>query len=219
MAVFSRRATIAKSLLVLPILVGAAFILAAPVTFLAFFGHVQIRQEAIEHWNTQNADRVHAMHDALGREIDAAGDLSLAHLQRQADIDTILAHNQRVLALYEGYRRQIEDEFQRAEDLTRGMDLTDSERAALLEQFQQRAFNPLRAEADLNLDAARRRTAMVVLIQQHKDKWTIQGGQVAFYDDDLMQRVRAMAAEYDALVTRINAMRATPADSAPPPPQ
>lgn len=216
MTVFLRRGSIIKSLVVLAIMIPAAFAVAAPLSFLAMFGHFARRDEQIEHWNQEAAQRVRALAQTLDQQVAEAGDISLGHLQRQSDVDVRLARSQRVLALCETYNLRLEQELDAARERVADMDLTEPERQALLQQSEQHVFAGLREAAALNVEAAQHRVNMASLLRDESGKWTIQDGRVAFYDEALMLRMQSMAREHDAIIARLNELRPSAPVADPP---
>src|SRR5262245_32179836 len=56
--VFLRRTSIAKTLLVLPVMIGVAFCVATPARLLAMMGRVAERTDSINAWATAGAERL-----------------------------------------------------------------------------------------------------------------------------------------------------------------
>jgi hypothetical protein len=219
MTVFLRRGSIAKALIVLAVMIPAAFAVATPISFIAMLGHSAQRDEDIDRWNRETAQRLQLLAQTLDRQVTENGDVSLDHLQRPSDVDEILERNRRILALYEAYKLQLEQDLTAARQRVTGLNLTDREQHALLEQSEQRAFANLREAAGLNLEAARHRLNMTTLLHDEPTKWTIQDGRVAFYDRALMQNMQSLAREHDAIIARLNELQPTPSASTPPRPR
>lgn len=216
--VFFRRASIVKCLAVLTIMIAASFTVATPISFMAMLGHVSMRQEQIETWNRETAQRVRLLYQATERQVLDAGDLSL-RFQSKTEVAPALERHQRALGYYETYQADLERELSRARQQVASLDLTETEKEGLLAEIEPRVFASLRADAADNVVAARLRVEMATLLQTEMQNWTIQDGRVAFYDEALMHRMRATGAEHDAIIERITARHATSNGSAQPPPQ
>ena len=205
--VFLKRASIAKTLLVLPIMFVVAFCVAAPVRLLAMTGRVAERTDDIDAWAAAGGDRLRQVSYDTDRQLSEVGDTTVASMRSAEDIDDLVARSQRAEAIYADHQRRVQDEFARARGEIAELRLTDEEAAALLAQFEERSFAPVTRFAEMNAEAARQRTAMMQLLQANRSKWVLHNGQVMFYDHALMTEMRARAEAHDLLAAEIDARR------------
>jgi hypothetical protein len=217
--VFLKRASIGKTLLVLPIMVVVAFCVAAPVRLLAMTGRVAERTDDINAWAAAGGDRLRQVTYDTDRQLMEIGDTTVASMRSAEDIDDLVARSQRAEAIYADHQRRVQAEFARARGEIAGLRLTDEEAASLLEHFEERSFAPVTRFAEMNAEAARQRTAMMQLLQANRSKWVLHNGQVIFYDHALMTEMQARAEAHDRLTADIEARRLafSQAGSAPQP--
>jgi hypothetical protein len=218
--VFRKRGSLGKSLGVLALMVVGAFLLALPARLFTLAARVNERTAEIGEWNRAAADRVHAITTDLNQHLSDLGDLSIAGLRAQNEVDGLLDRTRQDVAYRRAYLAQLDREFQAAREAASPLRLTEAERSALLEEFEHSAFAPLRARTALELSAAEKRLEMVAMLEDNKAGWRVDGGRLLFSDAALLQRLNVMGADYDRLVARINAMNQPAPDAgAPPSPQ
>jgi len=218
--VFRKRGSFLKSLGVLALMLAGAFLLALPARLITLAARVNDRTAEITEWNRAAADRVHAITTDLNQHISDLGDLSIAGLHTQSEVDGLLDRTRRDVAYRRAYLAQLDREFQATRQAASLLRLTEAERTSLLDEFERSAFGPLHERTALELTAAEKRLEMVAMLQDNKAGWRVEGGRLLFSDAALLRRLNAMGADYDRLVGRINAMNQAAHDSgASAPPQ
>jgi hypothetical protein len=219
---FRNSVSISKSIATLLVMIVLAFLAAAPLRLLAVGNYNQERRVAAAEWQRETNERVDALRETLNSQSQSiAADIGPLNAS-ELDIPDRLQRIQRAIELERQYGADLEAEIQAARGRLAQLDLTDEQRQRLSDDFEQAFVGPATHQAQVELRMMEKSEEIALFLQSTSGQWEPEGALFMFYSQQTLQRFNDLQGELTVLMNEVRAAEpsaATPAGSAPPPPQ